>query len=139
MEERCICCGESIPEGRQVCPKCEKGESDYNFKVGDEVITTEGVRGIMSDICTCSRCYNRGFFEPTWIDDSGDYNYITLFDKECGFHGYYKIGEYKFHNFDKNEVLREMTSHERELKKLRGQLKLIEEIEAKSDFIQKKE
>lgn len=22
----CICCGEIIPEGRQVCPKCEKGE-----------------------------------------------------------------------------------------------------------------
>ena len=24
--ETCICCGEIIPEGRQVCPKCEKGE-----------------------------------------------------------------------------------------------------------------
>jgi predicted nucleic acid-binding Zn ribbon protein len=23
MEERCICCGEIIPEGRQVCPSCE--------------------------------------------------------------------------------------------------------------------
>lgn len=23
MEERCICCGEIIPEGRQVCPQCE--------------------------------------------------------------------------------------------------------------------
>lgn len=23
MEEKCICCGEVIPEGRQVCPKCE--------------------------------------------------------------------------------------------------------------------
>ena len=22
--ERCICCGEIIPEGRMVCPKCEK-------------------------------------------------------------------------------------------------------------------
>lgn len=21
--EHCICCGEVIPEGRQVCPKCE--------------------------------------------------------------------------------------------------------------------
>ena len=26
MEERCICCGEIIPEGRQVCPNCEKGQ-----------------------------------------------------------------------------------------------------------------
>lgn len=23
MENRCICCGEVIPEGRQVCPTCE--------------------------------------------------------------------------------------------------------------------
>ena len=23
MEERCICCGDIIPEGRQVCPICE--------------------------------------------------------------------------------------------------------------------
>jgi hypothetical protein len=23
MEERRICCGEIIPEGRQVCPSCE--------------------------------------------------------------------------------------------------------------------
>lgn len=22
--ETCICCGAPIPEGRQVCPKCEK-------------------------------------------------------------------------------------------------------------------
>ena len=22
--ERCICCGDIIPEGRQICPKCEK-------------------------------------------------------------------------------------------------------------------
>jgi hypothetical protein len=23
--DRCVCCGEIIPEGRQVCPKCEGG------------------------------------------------------------------------------------------------------------------
>lgn len=23
-EERCVMCGEIIPEGRQVCPRCEK-------------------------------------------------------------------------------------------------------------------
>ncbi len=22
MEERCVCCGDIIPEGRQVCPAC---------------------------------------------------------------------------------------------------------------------
>lgn len=23
--DRCICCGEIVPEGRQVCPQCENG------------------------------------------------------------------------------------------------------------------
>lgn len=27
-EERCVCCGEMIPEGKHVCPRCEKVESD---------------------------------------------------------------------------------------------------------------
>ena len=25
-EDRCICCGEIVPEGRMVCPICEKGK-----------------------------------------------------------------------------------------------------------------
>ena len=24
MPDRCVCCGDYIPEGRQVCPMCEK-------------------------------------------------------------------------------------------------------------------
>lgn len=24
MENRCVCCGEIIPEGRMVCPNCEE-------------------------------------------------------------------------------------------------------------------
>ena len=28
MENRCVCCGAIIPEGRQVCPKCERGGED---------------------------------------------------------------------------------------------------------------
>lgn len=27
MEDRCVCCGEIIPEGQQVCKNCMKGES----------------------------------------------------------------------------------------------------------------
>lgn len=26
MENRCIICGAIIPEGRQICPNCEKGK-----------------------------------------------------------------------------------------------------------------
>ena len=28
MENRCVYCGEIIPEGRQVCPSCEKIQSE---------------------------------------------------------------------------------------------------------------
>lgn len=27
MEDRCVMCGEIIPEGRQICPRCEKGKT----------------------------------------------------------------------------------------------------------------
>jgi hypothetical protein len=31
LQNRCVCCGEIIPEGRQVCPMCEKkGYKDDN-------------------------------------------------------------------------------------------------------------
>lgn len=29
-DNRCVCCGEIIPEGRQVCPICEGGKSHDN-------------------------------------------------------------------------------------------------------------
>lgn len=32
MEERCIVCGEIIPEGRQICPQCEMEEGGANRK-----------------------------------------------------------------------------------------------------------
>lgn len=28
MDNKCVCCGADIPEGRQVCPKCEGGVED---------------------------------------------------------------------------------------------------------------
>lgn len=31
MEDRCVCCGEIIPEGRMVCPQCEKKGEKMKF------------------------------------------------------------------------------------------------------------
>lgn len=28
MENKCVCCGVDVPEGRQVCPQCENKEED---------------------------------------------------------------------------------------------------------------
>ena len=30
---RCVCCGEVIPEGRQVCPACEEDDDLDSYKV----------------------------------------------------------------------------------------------------------
>ena len=38
MEDRCIVCGELIPEGRQVCPRCEMERKKH-----DPVVVDTGV------------------------------------------------------------------------------------------------
>ena len=36
MEDRCVCCGEIIPEGRMVCPLCQEKPNE-RLKVGDTI------------------------------------------------------------------------------------------------------
>lgn len=103
---------------------------DYKFKIGDDVITTDGVRGKIVDICDCSQCAGRGFYEPVWIaENDNNKEYITIGTAICGFPRYYQIGEYHFNDFDKSEVLHDIAGYEKELKRLRNQLEVIEEIE----------
>lgn len=103
---------------------------DYKFNVGDKVITTDGRVGEIVDICDCEACRRRGYLEPTWVVYGDlDPNYITITDAQLDFHTFYKIGDYRFADFEKGEVLRDMAYHEDELKKLRKQLRTIEEIE----------
>lgn len=32
MSDRCVCCGKEIPEGRMVCPNCEKAEKQMTLE-----------------------------------------------------------------------------------------------------------
>lgn len=32
MENKCVCCGVDIPEGRQVCQKCEESATNRAYK-----------------------------------------------------------------------------------------------------------
>ena len=32
MDNRCVCCGEIIPEGRMICPNCERGTKRGTFE-----------------------------------------------------------------------------------------------------------
>jgi hypothetical protein len=105
-------------------------KKDYEFEIGDKVITTEGEIGRIVNICRCDRCAERGFYEPIWRRDyDGWEDYITIADIEIGFTGFYQIGKYHFRDFDKEEVMREMAYYEEELKRLRNQLKVMEEYE----------
>lgn len=47
MENRCVCCGEIIPEGRQVYPICESGK--FSEKERIEQITR---RKWIEDLCS---------------------------------------------------------------------------------------
>ena len=103
---------------------------DYKFEIGDEVITTEGESGKIIRICNCDECAKRGFYEPIWIKDGNEYeDYISIDTAKADFAGFYRIGKYQLNDFDKGEVLQNMGYHEKELQRLRKQLRLIEEIE----------
>ena len=105
---------------------------NYHFEIGDEVITTRGEIGKIIDICKCEECTKRGFFEPIWVKDGNEYQkYIDIYDAKDNFSRFYKIGKYRFNDFDKAEVLESIDICESELKQLRKQLKLIEELEIK--------
>lgn len=39
LENLCLYCGETIPEGLQICPKCEK--NDFKFKVRKKSLFTK--------------------------------------------------------------------------------------------------
>lgn len=106
---------------------------EYDFKVGDEVITSTGQVGIIESICDCERCKKRGFYEPSVSLIHGVYDiYITDNDKENGFSSFYEIGKYKFGNIDKDSINRdiELEAHniEEATKRLEEYRKQLERI-----------
>ena len=91
----------------------------YKFKIGDEVITTEGKVGKIISICDCDKCKARGFYEPFWVAEDSEWSRcISKFTAEDGFYGFYKIGKYRFNDFDKNSVLSAIDDCENRLKQL---------------------
>lgn len=114
---------------------------EYEFKVGDEVITSTGQIGIIESICDCNRCKERGFYEPSVKTIVGNDNiYITDNDKRVNFKSFYKIGKYKFGNIDKDSVEYDIESETRNikesvkrLKEYKKQLDYIEELESKKE------
>ena len=83
-------------------------DNNYEFRVGDEVETVDGMSGKIVSICHCERCAERGFFEPKWETLDGKYSdYITVNQANRGFPYYRRIGKYVW-NHDANKENKEM-------------------------------
>lgn len=123
----CDKCGKET-KGEHICATCKSQELTCGFKIGDKVITADGRKGVISDICTCNKCKERGFYEPTIMLDDGDELYITNFEKECGFTEYYQIGDRVFGNIDEYNVIEDIERYKHNLAQLHKQLELIEAL-----------
>lgn len=106
---------------------------EYDFKVGDEVITSTGQVGVIESICDCDFCRDRGFYEPKVSTTKGvDGIYITDSDKRTNFSSFYKIGKYKFGNIDKESVKRDI---ETETKNIEDATNRLEEYRKQLEYM----
>ena len=84
------------------------------FNIGDEVITSDGRKGKIVDICRCEECERRGFYEPKVLyDEYDEAEYITKVDKERNFCDFYKIGNTVFGNADISKIDYDISEYKR--------------------------
>lgn len=94
-------------------------DDNYEFRVGDEVETVDGMSGKIVSICHCERCAERGFFEPRWETSDGKYSdYITVNQANWGFPYYRRIGKYVW-NHDADEEKSTKNIFEKENKEMK--------------------
>lgn len=98
---------------------------ERTFNLGDLTISVNGRIGKIIHFCTCSRCKERGFYElytERFID--GDEDYITNYEYESNFNGYYAIGNEIFGKKPKKEdILSIIKELEDEISSLNGYVK----------------
>ena len=109
--------------------------SDYEFAIGDKVVTIYGEVGHVVDICKCEKCVERGFCEPIWkVDGSIVEKWITIHDAESSFDDFYQIGKYQFgHTFNKSLVRAMITKEEVKLRNLKRRLQAMEKLEREDE------
>ena len=111
-----------------ICDECEQKELTCGFKVGDEVITSDGCIGVITDICTCDRCKERGFYEPEIEMKLGPQIWMTDSDKDNGFEDYYKVGNRVFGNINDKYLLGRMETLKEEMQEIEGRLNVIQSL-----------
>ena len=107
----------------------------YTFKVGDEVITSDGYTGKITDICTCDRCKERGFYEANVEFEDGSTQYIMIGDKKNGFKSYYSIGDRVFGNLDEESINKQIAECYVRIVQLQKQAQIIENLKEKQNVV----
>lgn len=102
---------------------------EYEFCLGDTVITTDGIVGKIIGFCDCDECRKRGFLEPFWEDEESE-QFITKFDTETGMIGFHRVGKNIIHPFDKDYIEGRIEQLSAENARLCRQLATINAIEA---------
>ena len=108
--------------------------SDYEFAIGDKIVTICGDVGHIDDICKCDRCIERSFCELTcrsYINHN--VGWITIYDAERDFDDFYQIGKYRFdHTFEKSRIRSIIIEKEGELRGIKRQLQVMEGLEGEN-------
>lgn len=102
---------------------------EYEFCLGDTVITTDGIVGKIIGFCDCDECRKRGFLEPLWEDEESE-QFITIHSIKNGLRGFHRIGKHLLRPFDKDWIESEIEKLNAEASRLRRQLATINAIEA---------
>lgn len=55
-EDRCVVCGDIIPEGRMVCTPCSREDCDRNTPVIETVVVINTVGKVKKFCSLCSKC-----------------------------------------------------------------------------------
>lgn len=73
-EDRCICCGDIVPEGRMVCPNCEKPKKPMkNLSHGEMVQIAEGKKNKTPRYIDANKLIDLAMHE-------GAYGYVDVHD-----------------------------------------------------------
>ena len=72
-EDRCICCGDIVPEGRMVCPNCEKQKPMKNLSHGEMVQIAEGKKNKTPRYIDANKLIDMAMHE-------GAYGYVDVHD-----------------------------------------------------------
>ena len=115
------------------CDECQCNDLTCGFKVGDQVVASDGRVGTITGFCDCEGCERRGFYEPQVRLELGVCQiYITDSDKRDGFMRFYQIGDQVFGNLDE-QWLRDYIKGKKE--DIHNMKKSLIQLEAQLDVV----